>query len=118
MARRGDQLDDRADRSGPWPGIRVRVPGIAGIWTIEVWEWNDQGIELTLTRLPPLIADSAISDPGRINAPIDLPAVPTVLKAVELPWDGTGPAGAPSFLAAVSAGAGNRSGAALYAGRS
>ncbi|MBA4163696.1 MAG: hypothetical protein C0510_03545 [Erythrobacter sp.] len=100
---------------GLGPGIRVRVPGIAGIWTIEVWEWNDQGIELTLTRLPPLIADSAISDPGRINAPIDLPAVPTVLKAVELPWDGTGPAGAPSFLAAVSAGAGNWSGAALFA---
>lgn len=97
------------------PGIKVRVPGIAGIWTIEVWEWSDQGIELTLMRLPPLLDDSAISDPGRINAPTDLPAVPTVLKAFELPWDGAGPAGQPSFFAAVSSGAGNWSGAALFA---
>lgn len=99
---------------GMGPGVRVQVPGFGGVWTIMAWEWSDQGVELTLTRLPPLLADSAISDPGRINPPVDLPAVPTVLKAFELPWDGNGSPGTPSFHAAVSAGAGNWSGAALY----
>lgn len=99
---------------GTGPGARVQVPGLDGVWTITAWEWSDQGIELTLTRLPPLLADAAISDPGRINPPADLPAAPTILKAFELPWDGNGSPGTPSFLAAVSAGAGNWSGAALH----
>lgn len=96
------------------PSVRVNIPQVGGIWSIAGWEWSDQGIDLTLDRLPPLLTNSAPADPGRINPPIDLQAIPTVLKAFELPWDGTGSQNVPSFLAAVSASAGNWSGAALY----
>lgn len=96
------------------PGVRVNIPQVGGVWSIAGWEWSDQGIELTLERLPPMLASAAPADPGRINPPIDLPAVPTVLKVFELPWDGTGSQNVPSFFAAVSASAGNWSGAALF----
>ena len=96
------------------PGAKVRIPQIGGVWSIAGWEWSDQGIELTLERLPPLLASATPADPGRINPPVDLPAVPTVMKAFELPWDGTGSQNVLSFFAAVTASADNWSGAALF----
>jgi hypothetical protein len=99
------------------PGAIVTLPGVAGRWRVAEWEWRDTGVELTLARVVPTGADAApagTSDPGRINPPPDLAAPPTVLAAFELPWDGTGGGDRPAPFAALSAGAANWRGAALY----
>lgn len=97
------------------PGMVVRAPGYPGNWRIEQWEWNEDGVELELVRLPRGPARQPVADAGQLLPPPDLIATPTVLEAFELPWDGIGAEGRPAIFAAVSsAGAGWR-GAALYA---
>lgn len=102
------------------PGSVVTVPGQAGRWRVEEWEWRSQGVELALVRLPGsalAAASPAGGDPGRLNPPIDAVAAPTGLAAFELPWDGSGPGDHPAlYAAATSSGAGWK-GAALYADR-
>lgn len=102
------------------PGSVVTVPGQAGRWRVEEWEWRAQGIELTLMRLPGsalAAANPSGGDAGRLNPPLDATGTPTVLTAFELPWDGSGTGDRPAlFAAASSSGAGWR-GAALYADR-
>ncbi|WP_225207803.1 GTA baseplate fiber-binding domain-containing protein [Novosphingobium huizhouense] len=98
----------------------VRVPVAKGLWRVEDWEWQKDGVSLNLASIAPgAITDvpaAGGTDPGRYNAPADLSATATVLAAFELPWDGTGAEGeAPLQVAASSAGAGWK-GAALFAG--
>lgn len=102
------------------PGSLVTVPGQAGRWRVEEWEWRAQGVELTLSRLPGsalAAADPAGGASGRLNPPIDAVAAPTVLAAFELPWDGNGPGDRPALFAAGSSSGPGWKGAALYADR-
>lgn len=106
------------------PGAIVTLPGQAGRWRVEEWEWRESGIELTLGRVIPTGIDAPLggdadpiepADPGRIIPPFDTPSPPTVLAAFELPWDGTGNGDAPAPFAAASAQNVAWSGAALFA---
>ncbi|TCU59594.1 putative phage protein (TIGR02218 family) [Novosphingobium sp. PhB57] len=78
-------------------------------------------IELSAERLAPGRADNpeqSAADPGRLNAPQDLPAMPTVLAAFELPCDpATAGTGEARLFAALSSAGSNWSGAALFADR-
>ncbi len=96
------------------PGAIVSFPGIPGEWRVLEWEWRDSGVEISAERMAPASADApapAGADPGRINAPLDLPPPPTTLAAFELPHD---PA---HVFAAVSSPGAHWSGAALLADR-
>jgi hypothetical protein len=95
------------------PGAIVRVPGEAGNWRIETWEWREHGVELELRRLPGGPARTGEADPGRSLAAPDLIATPTVLVAYELPWDGAG-VDARVIEVAASAQTPGWRGAALY----
>jgi hypothetical protein len=98
------------------PGAIVAIPSRAGAWRVEQWEWQADGVDLSLTRLPPQPAFSnAAGDPGRANLQADLISGPTRLVAFELPWDGTGSGLAPSLFAATSSATSGWSGAALLA---
>nr|WP_314465084.1 phage tail protein [uncultured Novosphingobium sp.] len=103
------------------PGALVTFPGIAGQWRVLEWEWRDTGVELSAERLAPGRADNpeqSAADPGRLNAPQDLPAMPTVLAAFELPCDpATAGTGEARLFAALSSAGSNWSGAALFADR-
>jgi hypothetical protein len=100
------------------PGSQVAIPGLAGRWLVESWEFDSAGIELGLRRLPgTMLAAAGAADAGRANLPPDLMAQPTRLAAYELPWDGTGASTAVSLFAAAS-GAAGWTGAALFAVRS
>lgn len=99
------------------PGAIVELPGHAGRWRVEAWEWRQSGVELFLSRIVPTGADarpSAGVDPGRANAPADLEPALTELAAFELPWDGTGAGDRAVPFAAVSSAGSNWSGAALF----
>lgn len=97
------------------PGAIVRLPERPGNWRIDGWEWRERGVELELRRLPRGPARQPAADPGIVARPPDLPAVPTVLQAFELPWDGTGSGTTPHIYAAASAVSAGWKGAALYA---
>jgi hypothetical protein len=97
------------------PGAVVTVPGEAGTWRVREWEWRADGVELTLLRLPPsVITASGAVDSGRANLPPDLPITPTVLCAIELPWDGTGSGNTAALFAAFSSSSPGWTGAALF----
>jgi len=96
-------------------GQVVRVPGQAGHWRVESWEWRASGVELELRRLPRGPARQTPADAGQALAAPDLVATPTVLVAFETPWDGTGDGGARRVFAAASSASGGWTGAALFA---
>lgn len=100
------------------PGALVTLPTVEGRWRVLEWEWRETGIELTLERVLPTGADTALPsavDPGRIIAPGDNPLSATRLLAFELPWDGvSGSADRVAPFAAVSSGSLGWKGAALY----
>lgn len=97
------------------PGRQVVVPGLAGRWLVESWEFDGAGIELGLGRQGASWQTTAgAADPGRAILPPDLAAQPTRLAAFELPWDGIGASGVTSLFAAASAAGAGWSGAALF----
>ena len=100
------------------PGSIVKMPGHSGVWQITSWEWSDLGIELSLERIPPAFADATSAEPGRSNDLPDHVAVPTVIRAFELPWDGSGSPTDGSYFAAASASSIAWAGAALFAEQS
>jgi hypothetical protein len=91
------------------PGTLVRLPDREGTWRVASWEWRDTGVELELVR----VGTRALARPALAGepfaAPVDLPAAPTRLVALELPGSGT-----LRRAAAVGASGANWSGAALY----
>ncbi len=97
------------------PGAVVRVPGRAGQWRIDSWEWRETGVELDLRRLPIGPPRATTADPGEALAPPDQLATATQLAAFELPFDGMGTADTRRVYAAVSSASGGWTGAALYA---
>lgn len=96
------------------PGTVVRIPGRAGNWLVESWEWREQGVELELRRLPRGPARQPAADPGSALPVPDELATPTVLAAYELPWDGTASGETRQAFAAVSSISHGWGGAALY----
>ena len=97
------------------PGRIVAVPGRAGYWRVESWEWRDSGVELQLCKIPPDSAPRTVADPGDILAPPDKIATPTLLHAFEVPWSGSGAIDTPEIYAAASSLSSGWTGAALYA---
>lgn len=98
------------------PGTCVRTPVTEGIWRIEQWEWQADGVMLDLVAVPIRPPLSNAADAGRANRPPDLVAVPTLIVAMELPWDGTGDGTAPTIRVAATAATAGWTGASLYAG--
>lgn len=101
------------------PGAFVQVPVASGLWRVAQWEWQQDGVLLSLTACPSssgnLASSPPATDPGRFNSAVDLANTPTVLEAFALPWDGTGSGMTPAvYVAASGAGAG-WTGAALLA---
>ncbi len=98
------------------PGMRVRIPGRAGVWSVVAWEWREKGVELELHRLAFTQAQlPAPASQGLPWSPPDRGAGATLLEAFELPWDGYGAPDIGTVHAAVSASEGRWAGAALYA---
>lgn len=92
----------------------VRVPGEAGLWAIESWEWNEDGVELELSRIAPDHGIAARSDPGTGMLARDKIYGPTHMHAFELPPENADSLNAATiFIAAASTGA-DWGGAALY----
>jgi hypothetical protein len=100
------------------PGQVVRVPGQAGHWRVENWEWRERGVELELRRLPRGPARQSPTDAGQALPAPDLVATPTVLVAFEAPWDGLGDGTSRRVFAAASSASAGWTGAALFADQS
>jgi hypothetical protein len=96
------------------PGKIVRLPDRDGLWSIDTWEWRDQGIELELRRMPRRPARQPAADAGEALCAPDLMVTSTQLRAFELPWDGNGSFETRLPYAAVSSAASGWRGAALY----
>lgn len=96
------------------PGQVVYVPGREGIWSIESWEWRDQGVELELRRVPRGPGRQPLADPGQVLTANDELATPSLLAAYEAPWDGVGSADLRHAFAAASSQSAGWRGAALY----
>lgn len=100
--------------AGIGPGTLVRLPDGPGLWLVKSWEWSEFGVELGLDRVSPEIAGDLSGDSGASNSPVDEPATPTHLTAIELPPDdGSNPTDRGLVVAATSQGAGWR-GAAIF----
>jgi hypothetical protein len=97
------------------PGEVVRVPGQAGFWRVDSWEWREHGVELELRRLPHGAARQSPADSGEALPAPDLVATPTAMVAFELPWDGIGAGSQRQIHAALSSASRGWTGAALYA---
>jgi hypothetical protein len=97
------------------PGEIVRVPGQAGHWRIESWEWRERGVELELRRMPRGAPRQTAADPGDALPATDFVATPTELLAFELPWDGLAGGDRRQVYAALSSESRGWTGAALYA---
>ena len=97
------------------PGSLVTVPGHPGQWRVTAWEWRQGGVELSLERTAPALGASGLSaDAGQARVAADLAITPTVLKALELPWDGNGSNATTTVLAAASSSGAGWQGASLF----
>ena len=116
LSRPSDTIHYRVSEIDPaiGPGAFVRLPIADGLWRIDQWEWQADGVLLELNAVPRLVRHSAAGDPGRSNAPADFLPTPTVLSALELPWDGSGSGDAPMIYAAASGATAGWTGAALF----
>ncbi|MBF9150429.1 phage tail baseplate protein [Novosphingobium jiangmenense] len=104
------EIDDRFA-----PGAVVTTPVTQGLWRIEQWEWQADGVMLDLAAVAPLAPlETGAADPGRANPAPDLQAQPTTLAAFELPWDGKGDPATVTMRVAASAPTAGWTGAALF----
>ncbi len=101
------------------PGAFVKLPIASGLWRVAQWEWQQDGVLLSLASSPSPRGGAASpapsSDPGRFNPAVDLLQTPTVLDAFALPWDGTGIGTTPAVYVAASGASAGWTGAALLA---
>lgn len=99
------------------PGAMVRTPVADGIWRIDQWEWQADGVMLDLLAVPGSPPVSYVADSGRANQSSDLLATPTVLAAFEIPWDGLSDGAGPAVRVAATSLTGGWTGAALFVRR-
>lgn len=99
------------------PGAMVRTPVAEGVWRIDQWEWQADGVMLDLLAVPNSSPLSSTADSGRVNQSTDLVAPATVLAAFEIPWDGTNDGTGPAVRVALTASTGGWNGAALFVRR-
>jgi len=100
------------------PGAFVRLPVATGLWRIDEWEWQKDGVLLSLSACvarDTVPASITPVDSGRVNPAPDLVASATVLAAFELPWDGIGSGTTPALFVAASSASGGWTGASLFA---
>lgn len=120
-ARPADTISYRVTEIDPAvaPGSFVRIPIASGIWRVAQWEWQQDGVLLSLTASPSngalAVSAAPAADPGRFNPATDLLRTPTVLNAFALPWDGSGSGTTPAIFAAASGASAGWTGAALLA---
>ncbi len=104
------------------PGAVVTLPDRDGRWIVESWEWSDTGIMLDLARIghgsaaepPNDMRAGQRADTGTVALPPITQPTATVLRAFELPWDGTGNADARTIFVAASGATASWRGASLY----
>lgn len=99
------------------PGAIVRTPVVEGIWRIDQWEWQSDGVMLDLSAVQVSLAGTIATDAGRSNHAADLLATPSRIVAFELPWDGQGDGASPALRLAATAKTAGWTGAALFAER-
>lgn len=97
------------------PGACVHAPGVDGVWRIEQWEWQADGIMLDLVAVPSMAAPASTADAGRANQPTDLLSAPTRIVAAEMPWNGANESNLAELRVAATAASDGWTGAALYA---
>lgn len=97
------------------PGAIVRNPVVDGVWRIDQWEWQADGVMLDLALVHPTTAANVGTDPGRLNRAPDLIATPTIMSAFEIPWDGIGDGASAAYRVAASGAGSGWTGATLYA---
>lgn len=120
-ARPADTITYRVTEIDPAiaPGTFVSIPITSGLWRVSQWEWQRDGVLLSLTATPSngaaAASSAAVADPGRFNPAADLVHTPTVLEVFALPWDGTGSGTAAAVFAAASGARAGWTGAALLA---
>ncbi len=120
-ARPADTITYRITEIDPaiTPGAFVSIPIASGLWRISQWEWQQDGVLLSLTASPSsgatAVSSAPVTDPGRFNPAADLANTPTVLEAFALPWDGTGSGTTAAVFAAASGASAGWTGAALLA---
>lgn len=122
MSRARDTISYRITEIDPVhsPGAFVRLPVASGLWRIDQWEWQKDGVLLDLSscvsRDTVPVAISRV-DGGRLNLAPDLVASPTTLAAFELPWDGIGSGASPALFVAACGVTAGWTGASLFAER-
>ncbi|HEY0130216.1 MAG TPA: hypothetical protein VGB57_02340, partial [Allosphingosinicella sp.] len=94
------------------PGMRVRMEGEGGTWTVRRWQLGPAIVDLELARVPDPQTSSIAANPGRSLAAPDLVHGPTTLCVFEAPLPGY-PDAARLFAAAAGASAGWRRAALL-----
>ena len=116
----GDRLRWRTTELDPRivPGVTVTIPDEGGVlWIVEEWEWREKGVELGLRRLPTNRAPEYNGDSGLALLPPDDIVGPTILRAIELPWDGQGTSDARHIYVAAGSSSSIWRGATIYADR-
>lgn len=99
------------------PGAIVELPVADGLWRVEQWEWQMDGVLLHLVSVPAsasFTTSVAPVDAGRHNALADQKAGRTFVKAFELPWGGIGSSDTPQIYLAASSDSPGWKGAALF----
>ncbi|MBB3862391.1 hypothetical protein GGQ88_003691 [Novosphingobium hassiacum] len=99
------------------PGAIVRTPITEGVWRIDQWEWQSDGVMLDLSAVQASLPATPVTDAGRSNHAADLLTTPTRITAFELPWDGQGDGASPMLRVAATAQTAGWTGAALYTER-
>lgn len=99
------------------PGAMVRTSVAEGVWRIDQWEWQADGVMLDLTAVPASSPISRVTDSGRANYPTDMVSSPTAFAAFEVPWDGVGDGTSLAVRIAATSSTGGWTGAALFARR-
>lgn len=99
------------------PGAMVRTTVAEGVWRIDQWEWQADGVMLDLSAVPTASLLSSVTDAGRANHPADVVTCPTQVAAFELPWDGVGDGTAPVIRISATALTNGWTGAALFVRR-
>ena len=99
------------------PGAMVRTTAAEGVWRIDQWEWQADGVMLDLSAVPTSSPIAFAADSGRANLPADVLPGPTQMAAFEVPWDGAGDGTSAAIRVAATASTGGWSGAALFAQR-